>query len=143
MTFTLQTVLFGLAPAWRGTDLDLATALKETQASRPRIRRSFLRVSVTATLVVGQMAITLCMLVAAGLFVRTLSNLQAVSLGFNRENLLLFQLNARQSGHKDADISEFYENVRERLAAIPGVRDASLAEGSLIRGESHLFCIAG
>jgi macrolide transport system ATP-binding/permease protein len=138
-TLSLLTgVLFGLAPAWRGTDLDLAAALKETQAGQPRARRWFLRVSARETLVVGQMGISLLMLVAAGLFVRTLSNLESVSLGFNRENLLLFQLNARQSGHKDSDISEFYENVRERLAAIPGVRDASLAEGSLIGGENQL-----
>jgi len=131
-------ILFGLAPALHGTGLDLATALKETRASQPRTRRSFLRVSVTQALVVGQMAISLLMLVAAGLFVRTLSNLQSVSLGFNPENLLLFQLNARQSGQQDSDISEFYENLRQRLAAIPGVRDASLAEGSLIRGESQM-----
>jgi macrolide transport system ATP-binding/permease protein len=138
-TLSLLTgILFGLAPALHATDLNLAAALKETQASEPRTRHRFLRVSVTETLVVGQMAISLLLLVAAGLFVRTLSNLQSVSLGFNRENLLLFELNARQSGHKDSEISEFYENVRERLAAIPGVRDASLAEGSLIRGENQM-----
>jgi len=134
----LTGVVFGLAPAVHGTDLDLAGALKETRASQPRTRSWCFGVSVTQALVVGQMAISLLMLVAAGLFVRTLSNLQSVSLGFNRENLLLFQLNARQSGHKDSDISEFYENLRQRLAAIPGVRNASLAEGSLIRGENQM-----
>jgi macrolide transport system ATP-binding/permease protein len=134
----LTGILFGLAPAWHGTDLDLATALKETCARQPRTRRWFSRIGVTHALIVGQMAISFLMLVAAGLFVRTLSNLESVSLGFNRENLLLFQLNARQSGHPDSNITEFYENLRERLAAIPGVRNASLAEGSLIRGENQV-----
>jgi macrolide transport system ATP-binding/permease protein len=134
----LTGILFGVAPALHATDLDLATALKETRASQPRTRRSLLPFGVTQALVVGQMSISLLMLVAAGLFVRTLSNLESVSLGFNRENLLLFQLNAHQSGHKDSDISEFYEELRERLAAIPGVRGASLAQGSLIRGENQV-----
>jgi macrolide transport system ATP-binding/permease protein len=133
----LTGVLFGLAPALQGTNLDLATALKETRMTQARTRHSFLPVSVSQILVAGQIALSLLMLVAAGLFVRTLSNLQSVPLGFNRENLLLFDVNARQSGHKDADISEFYENLRSRLASIPGVSNASLAQGSLIRGESE------
>jgi len=134
----LTGLLFGLAPALQGTKLDLATALKETHPTPPRTRSSCFPISVTQILVVGQIAVSLLLLVAAGLFVRTLSNLQSVNLGFNRENLLLFHLNARQSGHKDADICDFYENLRERLASIPGVRNASLAEGSLIRGEDEM-----
>ncbi len=134
----LTGILFGLAPALRGTDMDLATALKETRVNdRPKPGR-FLAVGTTQILVVGQIALSMLMLVTAALFVRTLSNLQSINLGFNRENLLLLQINARQSGHKDADISEFYENVRERLASIPGVRSASLAQGSLIRGEDGM-----
>lgn len=131
-------IVFGLAPAMRGTDMDLATALKETRVTQRRTRYASLPLSTTQILVAGQIALSMLMLVAAGLFIRTLSNLQSVNLGFNRENLLLFQVNARQSGHKDADISEFYENLRERLAAIPGVQNASLAEGSLIRGQSQM-----
>jgi macrolide transport system ATP-binding/permease protein len=133
----LTGILFGLAPAFQSTKLDLATALKETRATGPRTRNSS-PVSVTQVLVIGQIAISLLLLVAAGLFVRTLTNLQSVNLGFNRENLLLFQINARQSGRKDADLYEFYGSLRQRLAAIPGVRKASLAEGSLIRGEDMM-----
>ena len=65
------------------------------------------------------------MLVAAGLFVRTLSNLQAIQLGFNRENVLLFKINARQTGHRDPEIITFYTNLQKRFSAIPGVRAAS------------------
>ena len=134
----LTGLLFGLAPALQSTDLNLAETLKETRTVQARARRSVWPFSATQVLVVGQIAISLLMLVAAGLFVRTLSNLQSVNLGFNRENLLLFQVNARQSGHQDADISSFYENLRERLAALPGVRSASLTRDSLIQGESSI-----
>ncbi len=131
----LTGILFGLAPALSGTNVDLATVLKETRVNQRRKPGSFLAIGTTQILVVGQIALSMLMLVTAGLFVRTLSNLQSINLGFNRENLLLLQVNARQSGHKDADISQFYEGLRDRLASIPGVRNASLAAGSLIRGE--------
>ena len=134
----LTGILFGLAPAVQCANLDLVTALKETRTTRPRSRHSFLPISMTQLLVIGQVAISLLLLITAGLFVRTLSNLQSVNLGFNRENLLLFRINAHQSGHKDADVSEFYEHLRERLALLPGVRSASLSEGSLIVGEDEV-----
>jgi predicted permease len=138
-TLSLLTgVLFGLAPAMQSTQVDLASALKESRASQPGGGHSFWRMRVSQVLVVGQIAISMLMLAAAGLFVRTLANLQSVRLGFNRENVLLFQLNARQAGHHDPEIAEFYGNLRKRLATIPGVRDAGLAEGSLIGGETQL-----
>ena len=143
-TLSLLTgVLFGLAPAMQSTRLDLVSALKEIRAGQSRIRDSvsrigFGRVGVSQVLLVGQIALSLLMLVAAGLFLRTLWNLQSVELGFNRENVLLFQLNARQAGHRYPEITNFYAHLRERLATIPGVRNASLAGGSLIGGEGQM-----
>jgi macrolide transport system ATP-binding/permease protein len=133
----LTGVLFGLAPAMQSTRLDMAPALKETRACRPHSRHSFWRISVSEVLVVGQIAISL-LLVAAGLFVRTLSNLQSVELGFNRENVLLFQLNARRAGHRDPEIADFYRTLREQFAMISGVRGASLADSSLITAGNGL-----
>jgi predicted permease len=78
------------------------------------------------------------MLVAAGLFVRTLSNLHSIDLGFNRENVLLFRLDARKAGHKDPEIAAFYGDLRTRFGAIPGVRGASLSEDSLIEAGTGL-----
>jgi predicted permease len=72
------------------------------------------------------------MLVGAGLFVRTLSNLQSIQVGFNRENLLLFELNARKAGHRDPEILAFYADLQTRVAAIPGVRGVTLAHSSLL-----------
>jgi len=134
---------FGLVPALQSTNLELTSALKETVGTRqPAIHRSqgWWRdwpVSMNQVLVVGQVAISLLILVAAGLFVRTLSNLESINLGFNRNNVLLFDVNARQSGHRDPEISEFYFRLREQLAAIPGIRSASLARGTLISGEDQ------
>ncbi|HEV2470087.1 MAG TPA: ABC transporter permease [Candidatus Sulfotelmatobacter sp.] len=128
----LTGLFFGLVPALQSTKLDLVSALKETRAGDAGSHRPGWRVSVSHALVVGQIAISLLMLVAAGLFVRTLSNLESVRLGFNRENLLLIDVNARQTGHKDPGISDFYGRLRESLAAIPGVRNVSLSESSII-----------
>jgi macrolide transport system ATP-binding/permease protein len=131
-------VLFGLAPALQSTCVDLMPALKETRAGQPQSRRAFRHISLSHMLVAGQIAISLVMLVAAGLFVRTLSNLQSIDLGFNRQNVLLFQLDARKAGHKDPEITAFYGNLRKRFSAIPGVRSASLSEDSLILAGSGL-----
>ena len=73
------------------------------------------------------------MLVAAGLFVRTLSNLQSVSLGFNRDSLLLFELNAPQAGYPRPHVADFYADLRRRLGEMPGVRDVTLSHASLIK----------
>jgi macrolide transport system ATP-binding/permease protein len=151
----LTGVLFGLVPALQSTKLDLVSALKETRWQQPRPRHSSSAssgpgfgvarvwaslgsISLSQVLVTGQVAISLLILVAAGLFVRTLSNLESVNLGFNRQHLLLFVLNGRQSGHRDGEIDDFYSNLRERFAAIPGVASAGLASGSLIGGEDQM-----
>ena len=130
----LTGILFGLAPALEATRVDVMPALKETRAGQPQARAcSFRRVSLSRLLVVGQIAISLLMLVAAGLFVRTLSNLQSIELGFNRENVLLFQLDARKAGHKDPEIAAFYGDLRKRFSAIPGrAQRESRSEDSLI-----------
>jgi macrolide transport system ATP-binding/permease protein len=81
---------------------------------------------------VSQIAVTLLILVAAGLFVRTLSNLASIPLGFNQENVLTFRLNARQAGHVDPEIVAFYDDLRRQFMALPGIRDASLSNHALI-----------
>ncbi len=139
----LTGILFGLAPALQSTRVDVVSALKETRAGRPAMRHSF-RISLSHALVAGQIAISLVMLVSAGLFGRTLSNLQSIELGFNRQNVLLFQLDARKAGHKDPELAAFYSGLRNRFSAIPGVRSASLSEGSLFQGENGLpISVAG
>jgi macrolide transport system ATP-binding/permease protein len=125
----LTGVMFGLAPAMQSTRVDVISAMKETRVGE---RHSSTRISLSQVLVVGQIALSLLMLVAAGLFVRTLSNLQSIELGFNRENVLLFDLNARKAGHKGLEIAEFYAGLLKKVQSIPGVRDASLSNYSLV-----------
>ncbi len=128
-------VLFGLAPAVQATRADVLPALKETRASESRrlARHALLGMKLSHVLVVSQIAISLLLLVAAGLFVRTLSNLQSTELGFNRDHVLLFELNARKAGHRDPGIAMFYADLRRQLSAIPGVLDVSFSHASLIR----------
>jgi macrolide transport system ATP-binding/permease protein len=128
----LTGVVFGLAPALQATRADVMPALKEARAGQGGSRHGFRRFSLSHALVATQIGITLLMLVAAGLFVRTLSNLQSIQLGFNREDVLLFRMNARQAGHQDPEIVTFYSDLQKRLSAIPGVVAATVSERPLL-----------
>jgi predicted permease len=129
----LSGVLFGLAPAIQSTRVDVMPALKNDlrQSARPAARLRFL--------IAAQLAIALLVLVAAGLFTRTLSSLNAIQLGFNRENLLLFELDARQAGHRDPEIAQFYRNLQTQFQAIPGVRNATSSRLSIMAGGTMFF----
>jgi predicted permease len=129
----LTGVLFGLAPALQSTRVDLTTALKQTRAGESRKRiGSWLKVSLSQTLVVTQIAVSLLLLVAAGLFVRTLNKLNSIEVGFDRENLLLFSVNARQAGYSQEAMPRFFANLHERFASIPGVRSASASNFGMV-----------
>jgi predicted permease len=139
-------VVFGLAPALQATRPGVMPNLRNRIGGNPRARllAIFPRVSLTHALVVGQFAVSLLLLVAAGLFVRTLANLQSIPLGFNRENVLLFELNAPQAGYPEERVGDFYNDLRRRFTDVPGVRDATLSHASLIRaGRSHPVTVDG
>jgi len=126
-------ILFGLAPAIQSTRVDLISALKQTRGSEHRLRlHSWLRMSLSQALAVAQIAISLLLLVAAGLFLHTLTNLNSIALGFNRENLLLFTINAKQAGYKDDALIRFYENLQARLSTMPGVRSVTSSNYALV-----------
>jgi len=138
-------VVFGLAPAWQGTRIDVFPALREVRSSSGTPGRQWLPARLGPTLVVAQITLAFLLLVGAGLFVRTLSRLQSVQLGFNAENLLLLEVNTQQAGYEDAAAVAFHETLRERLAMVPGVRSATLAtEGQLDGGTWGLdFTVPG
>jgi len=129
-------LLFGLVPAIQSTRADVMPALKNGRGGGPRR-------SVQHVLVVAQIATSFLILVAAGLFVRTLNNLHSVQLGYTRDNILLFTVNAHQAGHRDPEIVTFYEDLRKRLEAIPGVSSASLSHSSLISAGMAGSAISG
>lgn len=118
-------LLFGLVPAIQSTRPDVMPALKNGRAGGSRRRTQ-------QVLVVAQIAMSFLILFAAGLFVRTLDKLHSIQLGYARENILLFSLNARQAGHRDPEIATFYTDLRKRFEAIPGVNSASLSHSSII-----------
>lgn len=139
-------LLFGLAPALQATRPALMPRLKDRSVSDAgwRLGTVVPRASLTQALVVMQIAASLVLLVAAGLFVRTLSNLHSISLGFNRENVLLFEVNAPQAGYPKDRVADFYADLRRRLNDLPGVRSATLSHASLIRaGRSYPVRIDG
>ncbi|HJQ22323.1 MAG TPA: FtsX-like permease family protein, partial [Blastocatellia bacterium] len=76
--------------------------------------------------------LSLLLLIGAGLFIRTLNNLQHVNLGFNQENLLLFTLQPQQGGYKDERLMQFYQQLFARLDNLPGVRAATFGRVPLI-----------
>jgi macrolide transport system ATP-binding/permease protein len=127
-------IFFGLAPALQSTRIDITPALKETRASEPHGR--FRRVGLSQILVVAQIGISVLLVVAAGLFVRTITNLHSVNLGFNAENILIFNLDATQAGYKDAALKAFYKELEQRFRAIPGVRSATSSDMPLVGGWS-------
>jgi predicted permease len=83
-------------------------------------------------LVIVQVALSLLLLVGAGLFIRTLSNLEQVNLGFNQENLLVFRLQPKQGGYKDDRLLQFYQQLFARLDHLPGVHAATFGSVALI-----------
>jgi macrolide transport system ATP-binding/permease protein len=131
----LTGMIFGLAPALQSTRIEAWPTLKKLRTADGRSRSS-LRLS--RVLVVSQISISLLLLVAAGLLARTLANLQSVDLGFDRDNLLLFELDARKAGLREASIPSFYGDLQKRLSQVPGILHASLSHEPLIDAGSSL-----
>ena len=132
----LTGVLFGLSPALRATRVDLTPALKESAGELPvgAPGRRGLRFGPGRALVVAQVSLSLPLLVGAGLFVRTLTNLENVNAGFNERNLLLFGIDPTQDGYTGQRLTGFYQELARRLKALPGVRSVSLSHSTLIGG---------
>ena len=133
----LTGVVFGLAPAMRTTRTDVSSALKETSRSIAG-SRSVLGKS----LLVVQVAISLVLVTGAGLFLRTLNNLRAVDVGFDVTNLVLFRVNPQLNGYNEQRAAVMYQQLIERVDALPGVRGASLSNPALLSGsvsQSSIF----
>lgn len=133
MALSLLTgVVFGLAPAWRATKVDITPTLKDggrgsSGASRSRLSRG---------LVILQVAMSFILLVGAGLFLRSLVNLQRVELGFNPRNLLLFGVNPGSIGYQGEKVAQLYQQFSKRLEAVPGVQKVTFSTNSLLSNGS-------
>ena len=128
----LTALLFGTLPALRATRIDLTPALKDSRS--PVVSPSRSRLS--GGLVVSQVALSVVLLIGAGLFLRTLVNLANVDTGFNKENVLLFEIEPQAVGYKeDSHLVNLYQQIEQKVRAEPGVRAASISFLTFNQGE--------
>ncbi|HEX8090251.1 MAG TPA: ABC transporter permease [Blastocatellia bacterium] len=119
-------VIFGLVPALQATKPDLNETLKAEGArgSTGGIRKQQVR----SLLVISEVALTVLLLIGAGLMIKSFYSLQKVRLGFNPENVLTMQVNLPAVKYaEDTQISSFYDQVLQRVQALPGVQAAGAA----------------
>jgi len=135
----LAGVLFGLAPAWSAFASAPASSLRNSgSAGETKFRRMFGK-----SLVVAQVALSVGLVSAAGLFIGNLSNLEHTDLGFRRDHLLLMTLDPAHSGYGAEELFRAYRDMLTRLERIPGVRSATISDGTPISGGAAVsFAVA-
>jgi len=131
----LTGILFGLGPSLRGSRVDLTPSLKESASSLPgAAAHTGRRFRLGDALVVAQVALSVVVLVGAGLLVRTLRNLHSINPGFDAQNILLFGIDPHLAGYTDQQTQQLYANLQQRFAALPGVISVSYSEEALLAG---------
>src|SRR5262249_5241129 len=127
-------LLFGLVPAWRSSKPNLTVGLKEES-----VTAGSGRISGRGALVSAQIALSLVVLVCAGLCMRSLLALQRIDTGFETAKVLVMGLDLSMNGYKEEQGRQFYANLLERISALPGVEAASLARRvPLTRSGMHM-----
>jgi predicted permease len=121
-------VLFGLAPAWRAMKLDLSTSLKAGgRGGQSDGGMHLARHRLRGLLVVSELALSLMLLVGAGLLIRSFVRLQSVPPGFTTENVLSMQVVASDPKYRqEKTIVQFYQEIGDRIARLPGVKSEGL-----------------
>ena len=134
-------VLLGMAPAWAASRPMLANALKGEDA----LARPGRRVTLRNVLVIAQIAMSVVLLCVTGLFLRSLESAARIDLGFRSQGLLLMSIDPRLNGYSPEQISRFMRELRERVAALPGVDAAVPTDVAMLSGghRSDGFAIAG
>jgi len=118
----LTVLLFGMAPAFHVTGIDLASTLKTGRGMVSAGNR------LSRGLVAGQVAMSLILLVCAGLFLRSLTNLMDVDTGFDKQNVLLMGIDPGAAGYQtDSRLDSMMQRVEEHVSSLPGVQSASFA----------------
>jgi predicted permease len=116
-------VISGLLPAWRASGADLNEVMREsTRNLSPRRQR------LRSALVVSQVGGSLMLLIVAGLFVRSLRNVEHTDLGFDPDHVMNFTMDVHHAGLDEPQGREFYNQLLERTHSLPGVESASLAQ---------------
>jgi putative ABC transport system permease protein len=137
----LTGILFGIIPAWQSSKFDLHSTLKEGgKSSAASMRQNFRK-----ALVVAEVALSLVLLIGAGLMLKSTVKLLQVDPGFNTENLLTFQANLLRPKYTDDEkIINTYRTLLERIESVPGVKGAgSIDVTPLLGGNTHSFYVEG
>jgi predicted permease len=121
-------LLFGLAPAWQASRTQVSSGLKENAQSTTQRSRNL----TGKAIVVVQVALSMLLFVGAGLFIRTLMNLNDSHLGFRPGGILLFDLQPPRTRYSTPRDLALYHNIEERLRAVPGVDAVTLSDTALI-----------
>jgi predicted permease len=121
----LTGLLFGVAPAARATRLNLESTLREQGSS---VSGGLSSVRFRKALVVSQIVLTTVLLVGAGLFARSLNNLNHLDLGLRADHLIAFSVAPELNGYSPQRTIAFFDDLRQSLAGLPGVRSVSAAE---------------
>jgi predicted permease len=132
----LTGILFGLAPAFRGTRVNVAPTLKENAGSMSGASFGGKgRFGLGSGLVIVQVALSLIVLAGAGLVVRSLANLKAIDPGFDTRNVLQFGVNPTLTGYyKSEQVAPLYRELQSRLSGLPGVTSVSYSSDTLLDG---------
>ena len=125
--------IFGLFPAWHSTKPDLVSAIK-AQAGQPSGARTAARFR--TSLVTAQIALSMALLMCAGLFVKSLSNVTRVDLGIKVDNVITFRLSPGLNGYEPARAKTFYGRVEQELASVPGATGVAVARVALLAGNN-------
>jgi len=120
----LAGVIFSMAPAWQGSRANLREVLQEggrgSTGRRQRLR---------STLVVSEIALTLAVLVGAGLLIRSFWRLQQVDSGFDARNVLMTQISVTAGRGEGARIADFFEQLLQKVSGLPGVKSVAVSDG--------------
>ena len=125
----LTAIVFGTMPALRATSVNVNDALKQTSRSVIGVRSLLGR-----SLLVTQVAISLVLLIGAGLFLRTVQNLRNVDVGFNAQNLVIFRVSPPTTGYDAARAVALYRRIVDRVSALPGVVSMGGSQPALLSG---------
>ena len=126
-------LLFGLFPALHSTRPDLVSALKG-QSGQPSGARSAARFR--TSLATAQIALSMALLVSAGLFTRSLFNVSRVDLGLKADNVILFRISPELNGYKPEQSRQLFERVEDELSALPGVAGVTSSTVPLLSGNN-------
>jgi putative ABC transport system permease protein len=126
-------ILFGLAPAWRGSRVSPQTAMKENSRGMTQDRS---RLGLGKILVIAQVALSLVLLIGAGLLVGTFRRLATMNPGFEPDHVLVVNADLRNTKYPPERRTAMYEEVLGRLRAIPGVQSATVADNTPISGNA-------